>query len=145
MTPAERDDVGLLNGSRRSRIAKGSGTTVTAVNSLVKRFLEAQKMMKSMAKGGVPQIPGMAPGLAAATYGGGKRGKSAPKKAKGKSGNPAKRAQQEAEAAQEGGGSSGDGPRSRGQRLRHRRGRGARAPGGSRVPARAMTACLRGR
>jgi signal recognition particle subunit SRP54 len=98
MTPAERDDVGLLNGSRRSRIAKGSGTTVTAVNSLVKRFLEAQKMMKSMAKGGVPQIPGMVPGMAAATYGGGKRGKNVPKKAKGKSGNPAKRAQQEAEA-----------------------------------------------
>ena len=98
MTPAEREDVGLLNGSRRSRIATGSGTTVTAVNSLVKRFLEAQKMMKSMAKGGVPQIPGMAPGLAAATYGGAKRGKPAPKKAKGKSGNPAKRAQQEAEA-----------------------------------------------
>lgn len=98
MTPAEREDVGLLNGSRRSRIAKGSGTTVPAVNSLVKRFVEARKMMKSMAKGGVPQVPGMAPGMAATTYGGGKRGKTAPKKVKGKSGNPAKRAQQEAEA-----------------------------------------------
>jgi signal recognition particle subunit SRP54 len=102
MTPAERDDVNLLNGSRRSRIAQGSGTTVTAVNSLVKRFTEAQKMMKTMAKGGTPQIPGMAPGMGGpgpgGGYGGAKRGKQAKKKVKGKSGNPAKRAQQEAEA-----------------------------------------------
>jgi len=100
MTPAERDDVNLLNGSRRSRIAKGSGTTVTAVNSLVKRFTEAQKMMKTMAKGGTPQIPGMPPGMAGPGMGGGygPKRKQPAKKVKGKSGNPAKRAQQEAEA-----------------------------------------------
>ncbi len=42
----------LLNGSRRLRIAKGSGTTVTEVNSLVNRFEQASKMMKTVAKGG---------------------------------------------------------------------------------------------
>ncbi len=98
MTPAERDDVGLLNGSRRARIARGSGTTVTAVNALVKRFLEAQKMMKSMARGGTPAIPGMPPGMAGGGGGYGPKRAKPSKKVKGKSGNPAKRAQQEAEA-----------------------------------------------
>ena len=51
----------LLNGSRRLRIARGSGTTVTEVNQLVQRFEQAAKMMKTVAKGGVPQIPGMGP------------------------------------------------------------------------------------
>ena len=46
MTPAERRDPKILNASRRARIARGSGTTVTAVNSLVNRFEAAQKMMK---------------------------------------------------------------------------------------------------
>jgi signal recognition particle subunit SRP54 len=51
MTPKERrDPKGVLNGSRRKRIAAGSGTTVTEVNRLVKQFLEAQKMMKSVMK-----------------------------------------------------------------------------------------------
>jgi signal recognition particle subunit SRP54 len=106
MTPAERDDIDLLNGSRRSRIANGSGTTVAAVNSLVKRFVEARKMMKTMAKGGTPALPGAGgfggPGpLAGPSFGGGmgaKKGKQA-KRTKAKSGNPAIRAQQEAEAA----------------------------------------------
>lgn len=111
MTPAERDDPNLLNGSRRTRIAAGAGTTVTAVNQLVKRFTDAQKMMKTMAKGGMPALggpgaagfggPGPAGGMGGPSgYGVGKRGKAqASKKAKGKSGNPALRAQQEAEAA----------------------------------------------
>ncbi|HVT21085.1 MAG TPA: signal recognition particle protein [Mycobacteriales bacterium] len=51
MTPAERQDPKILNGSRRLRIAKGSGTTVTEVNRLVDRFFEARKMMKQMAGG----------------------------------------------------------------------------------------------
>lgn len=106
MTPAERLDVTILNGSRRGRIARGSGTTVTAVNSLVKRFTEAQKMMKTMGKGGVPAMGGATgfggPGpLAGPSYGGysGSKGGKKGKKTKGKSGNPAVRAQQEAEAA----------------------------------------------
>jgi signal recognition particle subunit SRP54 len=57
MTPHERRTPKILNGSRRMRIAKGSGVTVTEVNNLVDRFYEAQKMMKSM--GGLPGMPGM--------------------------------------------------------------------------------------
>ena len=43
MTPAEREDVSILNGSRRARIARGSGTTVTEVNQLVQRFEAARE------------------------------------------------------------------------------------------------------
>jgi signal recognition particle subunit SRP54 len=49
MTPAERADPKIINGSRRLRIANGSGVTVTEVNELVNRFFEARKMMKQMA------------------------------------------------------------------------------------------------
>ena len=47
MTPAERAEPNLINGSRRLRIATGSGTTTTAVNALVKQFAEAQKMFRA--------------------------------------------------------------------------------------------------
>jgi signal recognition particle subunit SRP54 len=57
MTPAERHDPKILNGSRRLRIAKGSGVTVNDVNQLVIRFGEARKMMKQMAGG--MGMPGM--------------------------------------------------------------------------------------
>jgi len=63
MTPAERRNPKILNGSRRARIAKGSGTTVGEVNNLVVRFQEGQKMMRQMLGGGgipgMPPIPGM--------------------------------------------------------------------------------------
>ncbi|MDR1413086.1 MAG: signal recognition particle protein [Actinomycetes bacterium] len=52
MTPRERANPKLLNGSRRIRIAEGSGTTVVEVNRLVKQFNEAGKMMKQMGGGG---------------------------------------------------------------------------------------------
>ena len=98
MTPAERANPKIIDGSRRARIAAGSGRQVSDVNQLVDRFFEARKMMESMARGGgVPGMPGM-PGLA-----GGKRAgarQSAQQKGKkGKkrvSGNPAKAAQQKA-------------------------------------------------
>src|SRR5690606_32928575 len=61
MTIAERRNPKLLNGSRRLRIAKGAGVTVTDVNQLVARFEQAAKMMKTVARGGMPQIPGMGP------------------------------------------------------------------------------------
>jgi signal recognition particle subunit SRP54 len=48
MTPAERANPGILNGSRRVRIAKGSGTTAADVNKLLKQFEEMRKMMKTM-------------------------------------------------------------------------------------------------
>src|SRR5262249_32256099 len=56
MTPAERRNPKILNGSRRARIANGSGTTVGEVNNLVVRFAEGQKMMRQMMGGG--GIPG---------------------------------------------------------------------------------------
>ena len=52
MTPFERTHPKQINGSRRARIAKGSGVTVTDVNQLLERFRDAQKMMKSLARGG---------------------------------------------------------------------------------------------
>jgi len=52
MTDKERHDHRLINGSRRKRIAKGSGTTVQDVNRLLKEFLEMKKMMKKFNKMG---------------------------------------------------------------------------------------------
>lgn len=95
MTPLERSNPKVLNGSRRLRIAKGSGTTVTDVNQLILKFEQAAKMMKTMARGGMPNIPGTNPALTKATMGGGFSGggkKSDKKKKVSKSGNPAKRA-----------------------------------------------------
>jgi len=88
MTPAERRDPKILNGSRRARIAKGSGRQVAEVNNLVDRFAQAQKAMKMARSGGA--IPGM-PALP---------NMPTPKaqfvnKKKSKSGNPAKRAAEE--------------------------------------------------
>jgi signal recognition particle subunit SRP54 len=57
MTPGERENPKIINGSRRVRIANGSGMTVTDVNQLLNRFAEAQKMMKQM--GGMMGVPGM--------------------------------------------------------------------------------------
>jgi signal recognition particle subunit SRP54 len=99
MTPLERRDLKVLNGSRRARIALGSGRKVSEVNALADKFTAAQKMMKQMRNGGgMPQMngargmalpPGM-PGLPAAPK------KAAPiQKKKSKSGNPAKRALEE--------------------------------------------------
>jgi signal recognition particle subunit SRP54 len=48
MTRQERRDHKILNGSRRKRIAKGSGTSVQEVNRLLKQFMEMQKMMKAL-------------------------------------------------------------------------------------------------
>jgi signal recognition particle subunit SRP54 len=50
MTPGERANHGIINGSRRLRIAKGSGTTVQEVNQLLKRFTGAQKVVKQLQK-----------------------------------------------------------------------------------------------
>ncbi|TDW31214.1 signal recognition particle protein [Cryobacterium psychrophilum] len=96
MTKMERTTPKLLNGSRRMRIAKGSGSTVTEVNQLVQRFEQAAKMMKTVAKGGTPNIPGMGP-IPGAGYGG--KPKVQQKKKGSKSGNPAKRAAENAAIA----------------------------------------------
>jgi signal recognition particle subunit SRP54 len=99
MTPAERDDPRIINGSRRLRIARGSGTTVSDVGGLVERFMQARKMMSAMARGkGIPGMPGM-PGIGGG--GGTKKKKQQGKKGKPvrASGNPAKRLAQQQAAA----------------------------------------------
>ena len=96
MTVMERRQPKILNGSRRVRIAKGSGTTVTEVNGLVNRFDQAAKMMKTVAKGGMPQMPGLGP-IPGAKFGGAKQQQQ--KKKGSKSGNPAKRAAENAALA----------------------------------------------
>ena len=99
MTPAERDDLSLLNGSRRARIARGSGTTVTEINGLVERFTQASKMMKRMSNGGgIPGMPAM-PGMPGGRGGATKKQRKAGKKNRRKFGNPAKQKQWEAQQA----------------------------------------------
>jgi signal recognition particle subunit SRP54 len=97
MTPAERANPKILNGSRRARIAAGSGTRVADINDLMTRFDSAQTMMRQMVRGGgMPGMPSMGrmPGSGKKT-----KGRTAPppthRGKKAKSGNPAKRAEQE--------------------------------------------------
>jgi signal recognition particle subunit SRP54 len=54
MTPTERSNPGILNGSRKARIAKGSGTNVMEINKLLKQFEETRKMMKMMTTSKIP-------------------------------------------------------------------------------------------
>jgi signal recognition particle subunit SRP54 len=56
MTPEERRKPNLLNGSRRRRIAIGSGTTVQEVNRMVKQFSEMQRMVRTISKGKIPKM-----------------------------------------------------------------------------------------
>ena len=92
MTPIERRDPKVLNGSRRARIALGAGRKVQDVNSLVDKFAAAQKMMKQMRSGkGLPPGMGMPPGAPAPVQ----KVSQQPAKKKSKSGNPAKRALEE--------------------------------------------------
>ena len=89
MTPAERRDPSIIDGSRRRRIAFGSGVTVSQVNALLQRFEQAAKMMKRMSNnngGGLPGFGGPAMG---------KKGKKGKKKKGSKSGNPMKREAEE--------------------------------------------------
>jgi signal recognition particle subunit SRP54 len=100
MTPAERRDPKILNGSRRARIAKGSGRQVSEVNNLVERFGQAQKAMKmARSGGGIPGMPAMPsmpnmPNMPAARPNLQNKQNHQNKK-KSKSGNPAKRAAEE--------------------------------------------------
>jgi signal recognition particle subunit SRP54 len=88
MTPLERRDLKVLNGSRRARIATGSGRKVSDVNALVDKFTAAQKMMKQVRNGG--SIPGAPPGMGGMPPA--MKKSAPPQKKKSKSGNPAKRA-----------------------------------------------------
>jgi signal recognition particle subunit SRP54 len=60
MTPEERREPQIMNGSRRLRVAQGSGTTTNEVNQLLKQFKDMQKMMRMLGKGGGkgrPRVP----------------------------------------------------------------------------------------
>jgi signal recognition particle subunit SRP54 len=86
MTPGERENPKIINGSRRARIARGSGVSVGEVNSLVTRFFDAQKMMRQVAGGmGIPGMPGT-------RRKGAVKGKKGGKKKQPRSGDPRKRA-----------------------------------------------------
>ncbi|MBZ0274066.1 signal recognition particle protein [bacterium] len=94
MTPDERRDHTIINGSRRQRIARGSGTTIQDVNNLLKKYAQAKTMITKMAQmgglgGGMPGMPGMGgsmpPGL------GGAKAMKAARKAMGKPGKKKKR------------------------------------------------------
>lgn len=115
MTPAERKDLKILNGSRRARIAAGSGTTVADVNGLVQRFEMAQKMMSGMGgmaamagagEDGMGMMPGFGrmPGMGKHSKAKqqARSGKKTKAQRKAKSGNPAKAARQAREAMQRG-------------------------------------------
>jgi signal recognition particle subunit SRP54 len=110
MTPEERRNPKIINGSRRARIANGSGVAVGEVSQLVTNFFEGQKQMKAMFSGGIPGMPAM-PGMGGAAR---RTSKSARKKARKKaprSGDP----RRAAELARGGGaeqdqGSDGPGP-----------------------------------
>jgi signal recognition particle subunit SRP54 len=92
MTPLERRNPKILNGSRRARIARGSGRAISEINSLVDRFSQAQKMMKQMRgknpPAGLPSFAGIGGGQVR------QHNIEIPKK-KSRSGNPAKRALEE--------------------------------------------------
>jgi len=105
MTPAERADVSILNGSRRARIARGAGVEVSEVNGLVNRFTEARKMMAQLGSGMFGGMPPGMPGGAGGGFPSMRRPKPTAKKKKTGSkvsGNPAKRAGAATAAAADG-------------------------------------------
>ncbi|MCZ7547092.1 MAG: signal recognition particle protein [Anaerolineae bacterium] len=59
MTPGERRNPKLVNGSRKRRIARGSGTTVQDINALLQQFRQMQRLMQNIKKGKMPSIPGL--------------------------------------------------------------------------------------
>jgi signal recognition particle subunit SRP54 len=63
MTPEERRSPQMIDGSRRKRIAAGSGTTVQAVNQLVKQFGQMQKMMRRLQQGKMPSLEQLTRGM----------------------------------------------------------------------------------
>jgi signal recognition particle subunit SRP54 len=99
MTPEERRNPKVINGSRRARIARGSGVAIGEVSQLVTNFFEGQKQMRAMFSGGIPGMPpgmaGMARRAAAKSARGGKKGKKRPAR----SGDPRRAAELDRAAA----------------------------------------------
>jgi signal recognition particle subunit SRP54 len=100
MTPGERRNPKIINGSRRLRIANGSGVAVGDVSQLVTNFFETQRQMKAVMNGGIPGMPGM-PGMGGMVGARKSAARKAAKNAKGKrrSGDPRKAGQVPAAAA----------------------------------------------
>jgi signal recognition particle subunit SRP54 len=84
MTLQERRDHSIINGSRRRRIAAGSGTSVEEVNRLLKQFTEMRRVLQMIGQGGMPKMGKGLPKLPQ----GGQRGFSAPGGKKRKKGGP---------------------------------------------------------
>jgi signal recognition particle subunit SRP54 len=63
MTPDERHNPGILNGSRRARVAKGSGRPISEVNRLLEQFRDMRRMMKKAGSGGLGGMRGLPPGM----------------------------------------------------------------------------------
>jgi signal recognition particle subunit SRP54 len=109
MTPEERRNPKVINGSRRARIAKGSGVAIGEVSQLVTNFFEGQKQMKAVFSGNMPGMPAM-PGMGAAARRASKSArKKGNKKKPSRSGDP----RRAAELASGGGGQpdqGGNGP-----------------------------------
>jgi signal recognition particle subunit SRP54 len=109
MTPEERRNPKVINGSRRARIAKGSGVAIGEVSQLVTNFFEGQKQMKAMFSGNMPGMPAM-PGMAGAAR---RASKSARKKGNKKKASRSGDPRRAAELASGGGGQpdqGGNGP-----------------------------------
>ena len=92
MTPDERRNPKIINGSRRARIAKGSGVAVGEVSQLVTNFFEGQKQMKAMFSGGIPGMPAM-PGMPGAARRASKSARKKTKKKGPRSGDPRRAAE----------------------------------------------------
>ena len=106
MTPEERRNPKIINGSRRARIAKGSGVAVGEVSQLVTNFFEGQKQMKAMFGGGIPGMPPM-PGMGTARRAAAKSARKKGKKKPARSGDPRRAAEiTRGSAAQEPGGAA---------------------------------------
>jgi signal recognition particle subunit SRP54 len=106
MTPGERRNPKIINGSRRLRIANGSGTTVGEVSQLVTNFFEGQKQMRQMLGGAMPGMPGI---MGAGARRAAKAAAKSSKKGKRRSGDPRKAALAASSGGQGGqGGQGGD-------------------------------------
>jgi len=109
MTPEERRNPKVINGSRRARIARGSGVAVGEVSQLVTNFFEGQKQMRAMFSGGIPGMPpamGAMARRAAAKSARGKKGKKKPVR----SGDPRRAAEIARGAGAQGPAGQGGGP-----------------------------------
>jgi signal recognition particle subunit SRP54 len=100
MTPEERRNPKIINGSRRARIANGSGVAVGEVSQLVTNFFEGQKQMKAMFSGGIPGMPPM-PGMGAARRATTKSARKKSKKKPARSGDPRRAAEAARDAGAE--------------------------------------------